>query len=458
MPEKRLGHRFGPQPNVLAIVLAGGEGTRLLPLTAHRAKPAVPFGGSFRIIDFALSNFVNSDIHRIKVLTQYKSDSLLNHISRGWRLAHMLDHYVEPVPAQQRLGKQWFRGSADALYQSFNVVTDENPDFVCVFGGDHIYRMDVRQMLAFHLETGAELTVAAVPMRSDEAHAFGVIAIDRDWRMRDFVEKPAHPPEIPGRPGWSLVSMGNYIFSPSALYEALAADAGDETSVHDFGRSIVPMVYPQGRTYVYDFLENDVAGIEEDERGYWKDVGTLESYWQASLDLVAIKPVLNLYNRRWPIHSKLRSRPPAKFVFADEDRMGVATDSLVSPGCIISGGGINRTILFPDVRINSFAHVEESVLMDDVNVGRYCQLKRVVVDKHVDIPARTEIGVDHEADRRRGLHVSESGIVVVPKGFRFAEQAASTTVPAAAPTTPQRVARRGKSSSPAPKKKAKPST
>lgn len=421
MSDAHFGYDMGPQPNVLAVVLAGGEGTRLLPLTAHRAKPAVPFGGSFRIIDFVLSNFVNSGIHRIKVLTQYKSDSLLSHISRGWRLSAMLDHYVEPVPAQQRLGKDWFKGSADALHQSFNVVADEAPDFVCVFGGDHIYRMDVRQMLGFHLAKQADLTIAAVPMPVSEAHAFGVIEVDADWRMCGFVEKPSHPKAIPGRPGWALVSMGNYIFSPEVLRAALEDDAAREDSVHDFGRDIVPMLFPRARTFVYNFLDNDIPGVEADERGYWKDVGTLESYCQANFDLVSIKPVLNLYNRRWPIHSTARPGPPAKFVFADEagERMGIATDSLVSPGCIISGGRIDRTILFPGVRINSFAHVEQSVIMDDVTVGRHSRLRRVIVDKHVEIPPRTLIGYDLEHDRRRGLHVSDEGIVVVPKAFRF---------------------------------------
>jgi len=419
MQDENSGYNLGPQPNVLAIVLAGGEGKRLWPLTAHRAKPAVPFGGSLRIIDFVLSNFVNSGIHRIKVLTQYKSDSLLNHISRGWRLSDMLDHYVEPVPAQQRLGKDWFKGSADALHQSFNVVSDENPDFVCVFGGDHIYRMEARQMLGFHIASRADLSVAAVPVPASESKAFGIIEVDEAWRIIGFEEKPEVPKEIPGRPGWALASMGNYMFNPDTLADALASDAEDVDSAHDFGHNILPMLYPKARAYAYDFLQNDVPGMEPDERGYWKDVGTVESFWKANMDLVAVKPVLNLYNERWPIHSKMKARPPAKFVFADEDRMGTATDSLVSPGAIISGGRIHRTIMFPDVRINSFSHVEESVLMDGVQVGRYCRMKRTIVDKYVQIPARTEIGYDLELDRKRGFHVSDEGIVVVPKSYRF---------------------------------------
>jgi glucose-1-phosphate adenylyltransferase len=416
---KETAYRLGPRHKILGVVLAGGEGRRLWPLTAERAKPAVPFGGTFRIIDFVLSNFVNSGIHRIKVLTQYKCDSLLSHLSKGWRLSPMLDHYVEAVPAQQRLGKQWFEGSADAVYQSLNVVADEDPDHVCVFGGDHIYKMDVRQMLGFHIDREAELTVAAVPVPASESDQFGIIEVDTDGRMIGFQEKPKQPKELPGKPGWALASMGNYIFNPDVLRESLTRDA-QRQSEHDFGRNILPMLYPSSRVYVYNFLENDIPGMDEDERGYWKDVGTIEAYWSANLDLVAIKPVLNLYNDRWPIRTHLLPRPPAKFVFADSsgDRMGIATDSLVSPGCIISGGRIDRTVLFPDTRINSFSYVEESVLLDGVNVGRYCRLRRTIVDKGVEIPQRTEIGHDLERDRKR-FHVSKDGIVVVHKGFRF---------------------------------------
>jgi glucose-1-phosphate adenylyltransferase len=421
MARDNNGYQLGPRPRVLSIVLAGGEGTRLYPLTVDRAKPAVPFGGSFRIIDFVLSNLVNSGMHRIKVLTQYKSDSLLSHIARGWRLSSMVDHYVEPVPAQQRLGKQWFRGSADAMHQSFNVVRDENPDFIVVFGGDHIYRMDVRQMLAHHIQTDAALTVAALPVPAAESRAFGVIEVDEDWRMIGFEEKPEQPKEIPGRPGWILASMGNYIFTPDALSQALSEDQVDPESVHDFGRNIVPMLFSKEQVSVYNFLDNEVPGTHEDGRGYWRDVGTLQSFHEAHMDLVAVKPTLNLYNYRWPIHSTMRPIAPAKFVFADEggDRMGFATDSLVSPGCIISGGRINSSVLFPKVRINSYSTVEASILMDEVEVGRYCQLRNAIIDKQVHIPPKTQVGHDLEHDRARGLHVSEEGIVVVPKGFVF---------------------------------------
>jgi glucose-1-phosphate adenylyltransferase len=411
--------RITPTPKVLGVILAGGEGRRLWPLTAHRAKPAVPFGGSYRIIDFVLSNFVNSGIHKIKVLTQYKSDSLLVHLFLGWHLSSQLDEYVEPVPAQQRMGKQWFQGSADALYQSLNVVADEDPDFVCVFGGDHIYRMDVRQMLSFHIEREAELTVAAVPVPSVQSRQFGICEIDADGRLIGFQEKPEQPKEIPGRPGWCLASMGNYIFDPDVLVEVLTRDAKQE-SAHDFGRNILPMLYPTSRVYAYNFGDNEIPGMEEDERGYWRDVGTIESYWSANMDLAQIKPVLNLYNDRWPIRTELKARPPAKFVFADQagDRVGIATDSLVSPGCIISGGRIDRSILFPGVRINSFSFVEESVLFDGVNVGRYCHIRRAIIDKDVEIPPRTDIGHDLERDRKV-FHVSDEGIVVVHKGYKF---------------------------------------
>ncbi len=413
---------FRPRPRVLAVVLAGGEGTRLFPLTADRAKPAVPFGGIYRIIDFVLSNFVNSGILRIKVLTQYKSDSLLNHLSRGWRLSSMIDHYVEPVPAQQRLGKRWFLGSADALHQSFNVVSDEEPDYVCVFGGDHIYRMDVRQMLSFHMECQADLTVAALPVPAKEAHAFGVIEIDDQWRMVGFEEKPSQPKEIPGRPGWVLASMGNYIFGPDVLRNALERDARNEESAHDFGKNILPMLYREVPTYVYNFLENRVPGMTEEEQGYWRDVGTITSFYEANMDLISVTPILSLYNRRWPIHTWIRSRPPAKFVFADRGvRMGVATDSMVSPGCIISGGRVNRSVLSPDVRVNSYSTVEESVILEDVDIGRHARIRRTIIDKHVKIPPHTEIGYDHDRDRARGLTVTSDDVVVVPKGFVFAE-------------------------------------
>jgi glucose-1-phosphate adenylyltransferase len=412
--------RRGPIPRVLAIILAGGEGRRLWPLTADRAKPAVPVAGRYRLIDFVLSNFVNSGLLKIKILTQYKSDSLNTHIARGWRVPAVLDYYIEPVPAQQRRGKEWFRGSADAIYQSLNVITDENPDYVCVFGGDHIYKMDVRQMVDYHLEIGADATVAAVPVPVADARAFGVIEAAADGRIIKFQEKPPLPAEMPGRAGFALASMGNYVFTTDALLTELARDAG-ETSQHDFGRNILPGMVERGaRVCVYDFLHNQIPVQPARERGYWRDVGTIESYFAANMDFVDVEPAFDLYNTRWPVRTWTRPFPPAKFVFADEEnaRMGIATDSLVSEGCIISGGRIDRSVLSPNVRINSFAHVEEAILLEGVQVGRYARVRRAIIDKGVHIPPKTEIGFDREADRRR-FHLSDDGIVVVAKGYRF---------------------------------------
>ena len=414
-------HR-GPTPRVLSIVLAGGEGRRLYPLTAERAKPAVPIGGRYRLIDFALSNLVNSGFFRIKVLTQYKSDSLNAHIARGWRLSAMLDFYVDLVPAQQRTGKDWYRGSADAMYQSMNVITDEDPDFVAVFGGDNIYKMDVQQMLDSHLERHADCTVAAIPVPRDEAHGFGIIAVDDRGRVVAFDEKPARPREIPGRPGWCLASMGNYFFTTEALIDMLRVDNQSKGSRHDFGTDILPAMVASHTVYAYDFTLNAIPGQGERERGYWRDVGTVLSYWQANMDLVAVEPVFDLYNPRWPIRTTALPLPPAKFVFADEERarVGVATDSLVSEGCIVSGGRIDRTILGPGSRVNSYAHVEESILFDGVDVGRHARLRRAIVDKNVRIPPHAEIGFDLEDDKRHFTVVD--GIVVVPKDAKIPEK------------------------------------
>jgi glucose-1-phosphate adenylyltransferase len=415
-------HR-GPVPHVLSLVLAGGEGKRLWPLTADRAKPAVPMGGRYRLIDFVLSNLVNSGFYKIKVLTQYMSDSLNTHLARGWRLPAMLDQYVEPVPAQQRRGRDWFKGSADAIYQSLNVITDENPDFIIVFGGDHVYKMDVRQMLYFHLEMDADCTVAACPVPVAEATAFGVIEVDERGRILSFQEKPAVPREIPGRPGWALASMGNYIFRTQSLLDQLVRDAEGGSSQHDFGRNILPeMVAERRALYAYDFAKNEIPGQAERERGYWRDVGTIAQYYAANMDLVQVVPVFDLYNPRWPLRTWVKPLPPAKFVFHDpghggQPRIGYATDSLVSEGSIVSGGRVDRSVLGPKVRVNSYAQVEESIIHEGVDVGRHCRIRRAIVDKNVKIPPGTEIGYDPEADRRR-FHVVDD-IVVVPKDQRF---------------------------------------
>lgn len=402
--------------NVLAMILAGGEGTRLWPLTEERAKPAVPFGGRYRIIDFVLSNFVNSGIQKIKVLTQYKSDSLLKHLMRGWARTAGFDGFVEPLPPQMNLSKDWYKGSVDAILQNLNIISDEQPDYVAVFGGDHVYKMHVGQMAEYHRARNAEITVAAVPVPRNEAKRFGCITRDEEGRMTGFIEKPSDPPEMPDRPGWSLASMGNYIFNADVLVRETEADASREGSAHDFGRDILPRVFERDRVYVYDFYQNLVRGEEEKARGYWVDIGTIEAYWKASMDLVSVSPIFNLYNMSWPIRTSFNSVPPAKFVFADRDshRIGIATDSMVSEGCIISGGHIERCVLSPNVRLNSFAHVSESIIFEGANIGRYSRIRRAIIDKGVHIPEGTTIGYDHDADRQRWF-VSDEGIVVIPK-------------------------------------------
>jgi glucose-1-phosphate adenylyltransferase len=406
---------------LLAMILAGGEGRRLDPLTRERAKPAVPFGGRYRIVDFVLSNFANSGILKMKVLVQYKSESLNAHIQRGWRLTALLDQYVEIVPAQMRVGPKWFEGSADAIYQNLNIITDEEPEYTFVFGADHIYRMDVRQMLDFHVAKGAELTVAAIPIPVEEASEFGIIEVDEQGRMVGFTEKPKSGAKtMPGDPTRCLASMGNYLFTTDALVQEIVRDAGDPNSAHDFGKSIVSSIHHRKRVFVYDFATNVVPGQGEKERGYWRDVGSLDAYFQSNMDLVAVDPVFSLYNDRWPIYTARHNFPPVKFVFNNEKekRVGHATDSLVSEGCILSGGHAHHSILGPRVRVNSYATVEECILFENVTIGRHCKIRRAIIDKHVEIPAHTVIGFDLEHDRKR-FHVTESGIVVIPKGMRI---------------------------------------
>ena len=403
--------------DTLVMILAGGEGSRLYPLTRDRAKPAVPFGGRYRIIDFVLSNFINSGFYKIKVLTQYKSDSLNKHISRGFRLNAMLGFFVETVPAQMRTGRDWYKGSADAIYQNLDSIIAENPTYVCVFGADHIYKMDVNHMLSYHIETDADCTVAAIPHPIKAASSFGVIEVDDNWRMINFIEKPPHPHPMPGDDSKALISMGNYIFKTSALFNAIQEDSEEVESDHDFGKNIIPMMFPDKRVMVYDYAKNTVPGMDDRERGYWRDVGNLDAYWECSMDLISISPVIDIHNRQWPVLTYARSAPPAKFVFADQKnkRIGLATDSLVSEGSIISGGHINRTILAPNVRINSYSTVEESILFDNVEVGRNCMIRRAIIDKNVRIPSYSQIGYDLEEDRKR-FTVSANGIVVVAKG------------------------------------------
>lgn len=405
----------------LAMILAGGEGRRLAPLTLERAKPAVPFAGRYRIIDFVLSNFANSGVLRMKVLTQYKSESLNTHITRGWRLSSMLGQFVEPVPAQQRTGPEWYRGSADAIYQNLNLITDEDPDWVFVFGADHIYRMDTRQMLDSHHARGADCTVAAIPVPIAEASAFGIITADESGRMVDFAEKPKSPRHMPGDTTRALASMGNYLFTTEALVREIIRDASGKDSAHDFGRSIITEMHKRAKVYVYDFATNKVPGQGPAEAGYWRDVGDLDTYYSCNMDLVGVDPQLSLYNDKWPIFTAAAPwLAPAKFVFnnAEEGRVGHATDSLISEGCIISGGHVNRSVLSARVRVNSYAEVKDSVVFEGVNIGRRARIRRAIIDKNVEIPPGMEIGYDLEEDRRR-FFVSPSGVVVVPKGTRI---------------------------------------
>ncbi len=397
-------------------MLAGGEGKRLAPLTADRAKPAVPFGGNYRLIDFALSNLVNAGYLRIVVLTQYKSHSLDRHISTTWRLSPLLNNYVTPVPAQMRRGPHWFSGSADAIYQNLNLLYDEQPDYVCVFGADHIYRMDPRQMVDQHVRGGSEVTVAGIRVPIEQASDFGVIETDDDGLgIRAFREKPSDPVPLRDAPGQVLASMGNYVFTAEALIAAVTLDAANEHSNHDLGRDLLPALVARGVAQVYDFAQNDVPGVAERERGYWRDVGTIDAFYDAHMDLISVDPIFDLYNRDWPILSWPEPLPPAKFVFEDAGRIGHAIDSMVCAGVIVSGGTVRRSVLSPGVRVHSYGVVEESILMQGVDVGRGAVVRRAIVDKNVHIAEGVQIGVDAVADRAR-FAVSPAGIVVIPKG------------------------------------------
>ncbi len=404
--------------DALVMILAGGEGKRLLPLTKDRAKPAVPFGGRYRIVDFVLNNFINSGFFKIKVLTQYKSDSLNKHITRGWVLSPFLNQYVDLCPAQMRTGSNWYRGTADAIYQNVFHITDEDPDYVCIFGGDHIYKMDVSQMLDFHKENNADLTISAIPIPIEEASEFGIMEVDENWRLTNFVEKPkTKPKSIPGQPDMCLASMGNYIFGKDVLLKALDEDENIENSSHDFGKNVIPMLLEQGKNiFVYNFATNEFSGITDAERGYWRDVGSIDAYWQANMDLLDSNPELNLYSKDWPLRTFNYNYPPAKFVWQEGDRVGMATNSMVSEGCVVSGGSISKCVLSPKVRINSYSQVYESILMENVDVGRYSRIKKAIIDKNVKIPPNTRIGYNREEDIRRGFHVSPDGVTVVPKG------------------------------------------
>ncbi|GAB3554988.1 glucose-1-phosphate adenylyltransferase [Arthrobacter tumbae] len=403
---------------VLAVVLAGGEGKRLMPLTADRAKPAVPFAGSYRLIDFALSNVVNSGYLQIVVLTQYKSHSLDRHISETWRMSTQLQQYIASVPAQQRRGKSWFLGSANAIYQSLNLIHDARPDIVVVIGADHVYRMDFEQMVHAHQQSGASVSVAAVRQPLHLADQFGVIEVDSSdpGRISAFVEKPATTPGLPDDPDSFLASMGNYVFNTDALIEALEIDAARLNTKHDMGGDIIPHFVERGDAAVYDFTTNEIPGSTDRDNQYWRDVGTLDSYYDANMDLITPLPLFNLYNLEWPIYTRQSISPPAKFVRSATGVSGVAHDSIVSNGVVISGGAVQGSVLATDVFVDEGADVTGSVLLDHVTIGSGAVVRKAIIDKNVRIPAGAKIGVDRELDISRGFTVTDSGLTILSKG------------------------------------------
>jgi glucose-1-phosphate adenylyltransferase len=402
------------QLRVLAFVLAGGKGTRLYPLTKERAKPAVPFGGKYRIVDFVLSNLINSGIYSIYVLIQFKSQSLLQHLRDGWQFSGLLnDNFIIPVPAQMRAADEtWYQGTADAIYQNVNLLEQAHPDLVVIFGADHVYRMNIREMIEFHLQKEAEVSVAAIPVEKRLASEFGVIETDPAGRIIGFHEKRADAPTIPGDPDRVYASMGNYIFSVSRLREELEKDADNEHSSHDFGRDILPSLTGKAEMYAYDFQTDRIPGDPPDVQPYWRDVGNIDAYYEAAMDVRAISPALNLYNQKWPLRTAGYPDPPAKFTFDEEGRRGEAIDSTVSAGCILSGGLVRRSVLGRHVRVHTGAAVEDSIIFDNCDIGRRCRVRRAILDKNVNVPADTSIGYDSENDRRL-YHVTDSGIAVV---------------------------------------------
>ena len=404
---------------VLGLILAGGKGTRLFPLTKERSKPAVPFGGKYRIVDFVLSNFVNSGIYSVYVLTQFKSQSLLQHMRNAWQFSELLtSQFIIPVPAQMRKGEQWYQGTSDAIHQNIHLIELSQPEMVAVFGADHIYYMDIRQMIDYHRDKAAKGTVAALPIPVEEADRFGTMEVDPDWRIVRFYEKVSAPPEIPGRPGWCLASMGNYIFEPEVLVTELRRDAARPDSQHDFGRNMLPEMVEEMPMYAYDFLTNVVPGERPENHGYWRDVGTIESYYDANMDLRSMRPALQLHNPQWPLRTAEYPAAPSRYCTDPAGRHGEAIDSIVSEGCVLNGSAVSRSILGRSVHVESGARIEDSIVMARCHVGEGAQIRRAIIDKNARIPAGVRIGFDGQEDRNR-YHVSDTGIAVV-EGSRTA--------------------------------------
>ena len=406
------------------MVLAGGKGSRLEPLTAKRTKPAVPFGSKYRIIDFALNNMINSHIYGMYVLTQFKAQSLTEHIQRNWRFGSFLnDYFITLAPAQMyrydELGEQWYRGTADAIYQNLHLIHNHRADLVAIFSGDHVYKMDIRHMIKQHQESGADVTVAAYPTPVESASSFGVLQVDKNFNITEFQEKPADPNPMPGRDTHALASMGNYIFSTGALVDLLTKDAAIDESAHDFGYNVLPMAMNDGyKVMAYDFATNPIPG-QGGPNTYWRDVGTIDSYWEANMDLVAVKPEFDLYNYDWPLRTSSEFSPPAKFVHEEDGRRGQAFNSLVAGGVIISGATVRRSVLARRIRVNSHSLVENSVVMDNCEIGRHCTVRNAILDKGVIVTEGTQIGVNLDDDRARGFKVTDQGVVTVPKSYRF---------------------------------------
>jgi glucose-1-phosphate adenylyltransferase len=394
--------------NTLAMIMAGGRGSRLKDLTLWRAKPAVPFAGKFRIIDFVLSNCVNSGIRQIGLLTQYKSHSLIQHVQRGWNFMRgEFGEFVELLPAQQRIQEHWYAGTADAIYQNLDIIRNHDPAYVLILAGDHIYKMDYGPMIAAHVDRKADITIGCIEVPLEKASSFGVMSVNADWKIERFEEKPVRPEPVPHNPTVAMASMGIYVFNASFLYDLLIADADNEESSHDFGKDIVPKLVRNYQAYAYSFRD-----AQRESTAYWRDVGTVDAFWQANLELIGVTPELNLYDEDWPIWTYQEQLPPAKFVFDEDDRRGMAVDSMVSGGCIISGAVVRHSLLFSNVHVNAYSRVEDSVILPNVEIGRHCKIKRTIIDKGCRIPDEMEIGINPEQDRER-FYVSPDGVVLV---------------------------------------------